>query len=206
MAAERTPPADWKILRQNTRDRLWAPGNLLRTTEKAVGEVLCRHAPNMFPAYDLIAAEAGCCIRAVQNAMRVLCDGDPQRGLPPLFVRRLRTKKLASGRTKRHPGYEYEFVRSPEAVSRKREQCESPKVNGAERPTAEDRMPEPYRFVRSTSPACGEPADDAEHLRRIARWAHLTRTQKSRTESEIIEQVNEEFPDLSPLVKSGGDD
>ena len=66
----------------------------------------------MFPGLELIAAEAGCSERKAGDAVRVLVDGDAERGLPPLFTRKRRRK--ATGQ--QYAGYGYEFVRDAEAT------------------------------------------------------------------------------------------
>ena len=98
-------------------DRLWEE-NSLTTHERAVGEVIARHMDvngSAYPGYRRLATLAGCSTRCVQEASRVLCDGDPSRGILPLLTREKRIGKNGKPR-----GYLYRLVRDPSSLVKAR--------------------------------------------------------------------------------------
>jgi hypothetical protein len=103
--------------RQRLSDRVWCKG-AYSTYERAAAEVIARHLNKegtAWPGLERIAELGGMCPRKAQDAMKVLVEGDPSRGLYPLLTRTPRARVGGKGR-----GYIYRLVEKPEALARAR--------------------------------------------------------------------------------------
>ena len=108
----------WKRERYILLGRIWSAGSGWNVYEKACAEAICQHAPKMYPSMETIADRAGCSKRRAQDAVNVLVNGNPGKGLPPVFVKSRRPK----GDGKLYPGNQYDFVRDPDALEAGRAQ------------------------------------------------------------------------------------
>lgn len=74
-------------------DAVWNPESRWTLVERGVATCIARRLGRngfCWPSVRRIALDAGICERTAYAALKVLCEGDRQRGLPPLLVKQSR--------------------------------------------------------------------------------------------------------------------